>query len=237
VTGTGGLLDKPIPLEALQEACRLYDRRYGRYDLTRDAFRRSLARLAGTSTRVVLGNEEKFGVAIVLLNAWGCRLPNALRPSCSSRALERSARMLAGLTSWWLDHSGALPVGEDLSMSTMLDGREATRRFTAAFEGLRAVRVADEPTYRRSFSDVATSKVLYLVSPSFCMPWDRAIKRRCHITRGTADAYVTFLSMARQRLDELRAEDEGFERRLVEPSGYLPTQVEALNKYLFVTSR
>lgn len=233
MTAAHGLLDVPIQLSSLGDTCRLYDDRYARYNSSRDAFRRSRVT---PSTDPETGDPSEFDSMTILLNAWGCRLPNPRR-SGTVLAAARHARMLAGLASWKHSHDRVPGAEENLLDSTRLEVATSAAEFAGAFDDLRAVRVADESTYRRSFSDVAASKSLYLASPSFCIPWDRAIKRRCRVGRGSGDAYVWFLQMARERLLELRAEHGAFELDLVEPGGYTPTAVEILNKYLFVASR
>lgn len=176
---------------------------------------------------------------IHFLNCWGCHIPKNT-PREYKTATD-------GFRRWHDEFGGRLPSmgrrlrsADDLRLwrdevEAELAGGSSTS-FAGAFDALRDALVADRAGYRRRFSHVAASKILYVLRPHLFLAWDNRI--RGNRFRSDGDSYLRYVVEACTALLPL-AEPPGDGRQslqqLQERNGC--TALEFVNKYYWISSR
>lgn len=175
---------------------------------------------------------------IRFLNCWGCHIPKST-PSDYQTATW-------SFSTWRRGFEQRLPqMGAPLAASGDLEWwrqqvrielvKNRSESMVGAFDALRDALVADEVGYRRRFSDVATSKILYVLRPHLYLAWDNPIRDNLgHL--GDGRSYLEYVLEAVETLLQTDADRPSHEQSLEELARKTGcTALELLNKYYWVT--
>lgn len=175
---------------------------------------------------------------IRFLNCWGCHIAkstpaNYMTATSSFSAWRREFEGRLPDTGARLTTRGALELWRDQVKIEL--GKDRSGSMAGAFDALRDALVADQDGYQRRFSDVATSKILYVLRPHLYLAWDNSIRDALK-HQDDGESYFRFVLAAVETLIETDAERARHERSLADlqlETGC--TALELLNKYYWMT--
>ena len=194
--------------------------------------------MTGDSGMVDVDPLDPFPELIYFLNRWGCHIPKSTPANYMTAT--------ASFSVWRSEFEGLLPgTGAHLTTRAALEswrdqveielGKNRSVSMVGAFDALRDSLVADQYEYRRRFSHVATSKILYVLRPHLYLAWDNSIRRALK-HRDDGESYFRFVLAAVETLIETDAQRASSEQSLADlqlETGC--TALELLNKYYWMT--